>query len=67
MSIEKTAEEIGHNPSNPIVKMLLLSPKDHTFWYEREDGTRYMAHKRREIRDDYFYTEVDGYQLELKY
>ena len=66
MSIEKTAEEIGHNPSNPIVKMLLLSPKDHTFWYEREDGTRYMAHKRREIRDDYFYTEVDGYQLELK-
>ena len=66
MRIEKTAEEIGHKPSNPIVKMLLLSPHDHTFWYEREDGTRYMAHRRRKLQEDYFYTEVDGYQLELK-
>jgi|TARA_B100001250_G_C19171544_1_gene516884 hypothetical protein len=62
----KTAEEIGHNPFYPIVEMLLLSPHDHTFWYEREDGTRYMAHRRKEIQVDYFYTEVDDYQLELK-
>ena len=62
----KTAEEIGHNSVNRVVKMLLLSPHDHTFWYEREDGTRYMAHKRKKVQDDYFYSEVDGYQLELK-
>ena len=63
----KTAKEIGHNPNYPIVKMLLLSSNDHTFWYEKPDGTRYMYHRRKAMTPEDFFTEVDGYQLELKF
>ena len=65
-SLIKTSEEIGHNPHYPIVEMLLLNPNEHTFWYERPDGTRYMYHRRKKMDPEHFFTEVDGYQIELK-
>ena len=65
-SLMKTAEEIGHKHHYPIVKMLLLNPHDHTFWYEKSDGTRYMFHRRKKMDPEDFFTEVDGHQLELK-
>ena len=62
-----TSEEIGHEDHYPIVKMLLLNPHDHTFWYKRPDGTLYMFHRRKGWDVEDFYTEVDGYQMELKF
>ena len=59
-------KEIGYKPNHKIVKMLLLNPHDHTFWYERPDGTLYMFHRRKGQDPEDFYTEVDGHQLELK-
>ncbi len=60
-----TAEEIGYQSDHPLVKMLLLNPHDHTFWYKRPDGTLYMYHRRKGWDPEDFYTEVDGYQMEL--
>ena len=61
-----TAEEIGHDSTYPLARMLLLNPHDHDFWYEKPDGTWYGYSKRKDEDPEEYFWEVDGRQMELK-
>ena len=45
--------------------MKLYNPHDHTFTYQRPDGTRYYYHHIKDHDPESWYVEVDGYQMEL--
>ena len=51
--------------TDKIVEMRLYSPSDHTFTYERSDGTRYLYHHFKDHDPESWEEDVDGYQLEL--
>ena len=58
-------DEIGYEPTHPIIWMRLLNPHDHIFCYQRKDGTRYLYFKEKDHDPEEWYEEADGYQKEL--
>ena len=58
-----TAEEIGYKPTDKITKMWLLSPHDHHFLYQRDDGSFYGYSNIK--KEGSWYWQAHGIQLEL--
>ncbi len=56
-------EEIGYKPTDKIVKLWLLSPSDHHFLYQKEDGTYYGYSNIKGEGD--WYWQAHNIQLEL--
>ena len=68
MHVKKlTSEEIGYDPTHPLVRMCLLNPHDHDFWYERPDGTWYGYSKRKDEDPEEYFWEVDGRQMAMDF
>ena len=47
-----------------VVFMLLITPSDTDFTYERPDGTRYVLEIRKG-KEDYYYVPEQQYELKL--